>query len=483
MERMNVDFASKTVELAEHESYLELVNRICYFGEPNGNGVALDYSDPDEALRMAQTLVDMPVVAKYVINEEGEDDLGGHEAYLDSAGDLNFGTSAIGTHTEVYIEEAEVPLFSGETRTLPCLFAKQRVWTRFKNVTSAIKRLFAEGNLHNSWELSSNKYTYEDGIKRLVDYEFLGNAFLGSGVTAAYKDASKVLSLSELMVAEALALDIRENAGEEEEKMEPNVPVEIAEPVEASVEEKVVEEQVVEESSVEEVAEVEEVETASLTVEDLYEKLTKAILDKIGRGCWGFIAFLFPEEHVCWFKRYDCGDSQLDYHLFNYTVENDEVTVDNGQLVTLVVSVAEMNSKIEELSEAVAAANSSIKSLSDAVSALEPYRVAHEEAEAARKKAEHEAAVAALRQYVVDSGRFTEEEMASAEMTTLIESLDKVSINTMIAERFVAHVRCANVEISELNEFVESAESIKLNLQVDEVNENPVNDFRSFLWS
>ena len=65
----NILVSAKTVELAEHADYLELVNRVCFYDAPNHNSVELDYDD--SSLEKAETLVHMPVVAKYCVDKGG----------------------------------------------------------------------------------------------------------------------------------------------------------------------------------------------------------------------------------------------------------------------------------------------------------------------------------------------------------------------------------------------------------------------------
>ena len=215
MESERLFLASQAIDLAEAKTYIELTNRLCYYGEPNLNNVTLPV---DGALEIAETLVNQPVVAKYKkIN--GKDDLGGHEVSYDPIADeIKFGTENVGTHVSVEIKDDEVEI-NGEIKTLPCLFAKSRIWSRNKNVVSAIKRLFSEGKLTSSWELITSGYTFNEGVKTLTDYVFEANAFLGSTAQAAYPCA-KGLSIasmeeSQLMIAEALANDIKISKEEE----------------------------------------------------------------------------------------------------------------------------------------------------------------------------------------------------------------------------------------------------------------------------
>lgn len=481
MEKININFASKTIDIAEHENYILLTNRVCYLDEPNGNGVCLPYDDPDATAEMTKTLIDMPVVAKYVCDEDGEPNLGGHEAYIDEeTGEIAFATTPIGVHTDAYIKEDTVTTFAGETKTLPCVFATQKIWKRNKNMVAAVLRLFGEGKLHNSWEVASTEYNFRDGIKYLTKYSYLGNCFLGDNVAPAFGSSAKVLSLSQednnamLMVAEALAQDIATGGKEIEEQMDNGniiAEVEVTEVhmvEEASAEEEVV----VEEAAAEEVvAEEEVVETSELTSQDIYKRVFAKIHEKRG---WGWITYIYPEEHYALW--HECEMDELSYVKFNYTVNGDEVEIDDGEEIKLVVSIAEVNTRVAELNEALASANNTINAQKDELNALASYRDAFEQAEAERVAREHEAAVAEMRQYCVDSGRFTNEELDGEELSALIENLDKASINTMIAERLIAEMRNQKPEPE-----VATVSGVKVTLEAEEKSDDKVAKFRSFL--
>ena len=176
---MNIEkicLSSKTIDIAENDLYLELTNRMCYYDDKNLNNVLLPYKGVEEsALECAKSLINMPVQAKYK-KIEGQDDLGSHEMYITPDGEVVFGTESIGTHVDVWIEETDVVTVSGETKKLPCLYAKKRIWKRNKNLINAIKRLYeSEDGLGSSWEIQTLEYIYKDGIKKLTNYLFLSD--------------------------------------------------------------------------------------------------------------------------------------------------------------------------------------------------------------------------------------------------------------------------------------------------------------------
>lgn len=203
-ENEKIEISSAALELSETTNYIELTNRLCYYGEPNLNGVMLPVEGAEEH---AKTLVLQPVVAKYKVIAN-KPDLGGHEYHNGT-----FGTENIGVHENVEVRTDTVTV-NGEQKTLPCLFARSRIWTRNTNVVAAVKRLFNEGRLHSSWEIAVSDYEYKDGIKVLKDYVFESNALLGTNSQPAYGDAASALAMAETedrpeaIIAEALAKDL-----------------------------------------------------------------------------------------------------------------------------------------------------------------------------------------------------------------------------------------------------------------------------------
>ena len=491
--------SSKIIDLSESEnkSYIEMTNLVCYYDEPNLNGVRLPSEDAEQ---FAETMIDMPVYAKYRVNDKGQPTFGSHEVYLDDDGEIAFDTTPIGVHTSVEIV-ADTVVVSGVQKTLPVLMAKQKIWTRNKNAVAAIRRLYSEGKLHNSWEISNNAYNYENGIKTITDYAFEGNTLLGyEYADPAYGESAKVVSLSydsrssELLIAEALAKDMIENNSEQVEEDERlSIPNESqTEEVDVQAQEKVEPEDTSEiqdvsteeingETEPEVVAETEHnpgaeatpedatgvvesvAESASLTdydirrkIEDAYESLTQK---------WAYVCYVFPEENKALLRTSDTQD-ELSYVQVNYVVNaDDSVTVSDEQVIKLAVSISEINIKIGELNDAIVDLNNQLVSAKETISDLEPYRAAHE-------KAEHDKATSELRAYAQDSKQFTKQELEGEEMSALIESLNKDAIKAMISDRVVStsskhkqNTEAASVitktNIYEKSEDVECSEVIK----------------------
>ena len=413
MDRENLCLSSKTIDIAETDTYLELTNRVCYYDAPNLNKVELS---SEEALEKAKTLVDMPVVAKYTTNAKGEPTFKGHEVYIDEDGDVAFGTDNIGTHTKVYIEDDTINV-NGKEITLPCLFAKYRIWKRNKNVVSAVQRLYGEGKLYSSWEISTLAYEFKNGIKKLTEYSFLSNCLLGyENAFPAYGVDAKAISMAELspelLIAEAFAQDklVESEDDELNKKIKDDVEV---------VSENKVEETVVvktEKSDVEKDDVITEV--SALTDYDLRRKLNKACREKMSNE-WCWVSFIFPEEHVVW-AEYDGRESELDYKMFTYTVEGDVVTVSEPTDVKLTVSVSEVNSniaelqgKVETLNNSLVEASNSIQGLNTQISELNVYKEKFEEAEQLKIAEELAQKQNDLKIYAAKSGFITDEEIES----------------------------------------------------------------------
>lgn len=424
--------SGQAIELSETSTYIEMTNRLCYYGEPNFNSVVLPV---DTASEIAETLVDQPVVAKYKTHK-GKPDLGGHEVIKTKTGD-KFGTENIGVHTAVEVKDDTVEI-NGETKTLPCLFAKCKIWTRNANMVAAVKRLFSEGKLFSSWEIQTSSYEMKDGLKYLKDYVFYSNCLLGTGHSPSYGDCATALTIAEedktpeMLIAEALAIDIENiNTKEDKNLNSENNPIANTDPEDLSKENTISENQ--DETS--EVNTPETTEVADMTIRDLRIKLENIIRNKV-RYSW--IAFMFPNEKYV-LVEYDERESELDYMKFTYEVNGNDVTIGEPEKVSLVVSVANINTEIDAKNDAIIAANEEIKSLKTAIAELEPYK---EEAEKCKKeKAEKELAEKqdSLKSYAIKSGYISAEEIeTSEEIKTMISEVNEIAVKALIVDRLMA---------------------------------------------
>ena len=498
----------EVINIAEHTTYLELTARVCYYDEPNLNNDMLPYDDTTE--EKAKTLVNMPVQGRYRVSPTGEPTFSGHEMVKKKDGTVDFKTSSIGTHTEVYIENDNVDV-NGTIKNLPCLFAKYRIWKRYKNVVAAVQRLFDLGKLYSSWEINTYQYVYDRGIRKVTDYEFLANCLLGYEYAyPSYGTSANAISMAEmnndnpqLMIAEALSQDlIEENDNKEEntemaKKNEPSVAEDVTKvstPTDTdttttatentnSVEQK------------EDTAEVDNKDTvtdsAQLTTYDLRKKITDACRAKIDKYCW--VSYMFPNEKEVWCE-YEGAETELDYAKFTYEVgEGDVITVSDPEYVKLTVSVAEINSKVTSLekeietakaeldikNDAITKASEKIQELNVQISELTPYKEQVEAAEQKRIEAEIAEDKERLKAKMLKGNLFTEAEIAEKNIADLIEARNESAFNSLIADKFVASFdNKGNSGEPEVSEKVET-ETATASLETDE----DTTDARSFMRS
>lgn len=445
------------IDIAEHTTYLELTSRVCYYDEPNLNKDMLPYDDSTEA--RAKTLVNMPVQAKYRISPNGEPTFSGHEMIKKKDGSVDFKTSSIGTHTEVYIENDNVDV-NGTIKNLPCLFAKYRIWKRYKNVVAATQRLFNLGKLYSSWELNTYQYIFDRGIRKVTDYEFLANTLLGFEYAyPSYGTSANAINMAELednqlMIAEALSQDLLDENNDN--KKEENL---LSKKNEASVVEENI---VVGESTNSQIEDTDNTtsdkntnttepttDSAQLTMYDLRSKVGEACRAKLDKWCWP--SYLFPNEKEVWCE-YD-GGTELDYVKFTYEVSNDDsITVSEPEYTKLTVSVAEINTKIAELekeistvkaeldikNDAITKASETIQGLNVTISELMPFKNQVEVAEKERIEKEITAEKKRLKETLLKGNLFTEAEILESKIGDLIEARDESAIKGLIADKFIA---------------------------------------------
>ena len=503
---MNIVFATKVIELSEEKDYLKLRNRICFFDSENLNRVQLDYAE--DTLEQCKSLINTPLVAKYV-KRNGKDDLGGHEVKLVN-GEIEFMTQAVGVNSEVEIIEEDVELVDGSTAKLPCLYCTEILWTRFKNVTSAVKRLFAEGKLHNSWELKSSEYTFRDGIKHITKYTFIGNCLLGTDSVPAYGKAAIVTEMSEtnyeylaaesfgealemdissmpasnkydsLRKEETHIMDVNSNAlehidenvaevndnnvnevgaevGVEEQNIDKNEQAETQNNINDSEDQQ---SETSENSDVsntngksEEESSAPSENSSMKTCEDI-RKMVQAALNALEtEDEWFYVSMLFPVESIVLCHNYRMKD--LQFVKYEYRIEGEAAILDNREDVELVISPLQINSEIELKNNAIADANNRIAELNMKISELEKCKTELDSIKEEREKSEHAEAVNKLKAYVENSGKFSQEELNSEIVQNAINSLNESWLKAEIADRYVASLSAQpatnKVETSQAN--------------------------------
>lgn len=505
MDNEHIILESRPISIASYSNYKEAIFLISVLDEPDSYGRIIPKESGE---KYCDTIIGYPVVAKLEKNIFGQPiDFGGHELIVKKAKDGKkksyFNTVPIGSVIDSWCEEREVDGYEG---TPECILIKTKLWTsRFPEYFKVFDKLWDDGNISSSWELTATEVVTKGVNKIYKVFEFIGNCILGSNRNPAVPGAGVIEyaemddleeQLSSALLADISNTDIAnyEDIEEKEdinlaEKTKKDVSVEDTEKEkETSCAEDISETKETAESDVEPENNPEEPETASLTDRDLFRKINKACEDAI--KFWGYISYWFPEEHTVWFKS-DDAPTQLDYKLFTYTVENDEVTVSEPQDVKLTVSVSDVNTvlaekdeKIETLAaeleikdKAVISAGEKIGKLNVQISELQPYKEQVEKAEQEKIEAEIAEEKESLKKNLLKGGLFTEEEIAKAEIAELIEARDKTAINSLIAEKYIASFDKEETDVADKEEIVPATASLETN----DVNESPVTFMRDFL--
>ena len=417
----NYEMSSNVIELSEHKTYIELTRRLCYYDYPNLNGVQLN---SDTAEEKAQSLLMQPVVAKYK-RIRNKDDLGGHECSVDNNGNVTFGTVPIGVNVAVEIKNDTVNINNNTVET-PCLFATSRIWTRNKNVCSAIKRLFAEGKLHSSWEILTENAEYVNNVKILKDYVFEADALLGSTSNPAYGECATTLCVAsaedpEILLSEAIANDF--NIDNSETKEDKTLKIKENESVVTSENENadVVTDEVVETSQ-----ETENVETTETT--ETVSETREAKAEKI-------------EDTTANENAEKSEESNSD----NTDTSNEEVVSDTDTII------ANLKQEIVEKNDAIIKANEEIANLKAVNESLVQYKEMYEKVEAEKAADELAKKKKCLSEYAVRSGYISSEEIESSEeIKKLIEAVDENGIKAIIVDRLMAQKSDVVVETSEI---------------------------------
>lgn len=505
MNEENFILQSKPLEVASYKNYKEAIFLISVLDQPDLYGRIIP-SDAGE--KYCTTMIGYPIVAKLKKNIFGQvSNFGGHEQVEIKASNgkkkKKFLTHAIGSVVEAWTEDREVEGYDGEQK---CILIKAKLWTsRFPEYFKVFDKLWEQGKIQSSWELTPIKVITKGENKIYKAFEFIGNAVLGSDKTGAVPGAGVVEYAEyeddfDIELADALEKDIADFNIENEKEMEEvnlaektkkTIPTEDTSVTENNIPE-TAESEVEKDNEKPETASVDEStaegevseEVASLTDSDLFRLISEACRKAISCD-WGYISYWFPEEHTVWFK--PCNSpTMLDYKLFTYEVENDEVIVSEPQDVKLTVSVtdvndvmAEKNEKIGALTaelelkdEAVIKAGEKINKLNVEVSELKPYKEQVETAERERIESEIAEEKETLKANLLKGDLFTEDEISKAEIAELIESRDTAAIKSLIAERYIASF---DKEETEVAEHVDEKETVTstASLETDDIDESP----------
>lgn len=213
--KKNEILANRGIEVSESGDGIELkiTGDLCYLNHWNLNGFKL--SDMGENFeKSVQSLVNKPIVARYTWDEDIGGNFTSHEMYEDwLTGEIRFGTEAIGTITAVSVQNKMVkPVYLDTEIELPVIVYEATIWEhRFPEFAKVIRKLYTNGELGTSWELSPNTLVSDEdceieGIpnpRTSDDWTFLGNALLGEGIRPAYSGTSKITNVASVEISES----------------------------------------------------------------------------------------------------------------------------------------------------------------------------------------------------------------------------------------------------------------------------------------
>lgn len=394
------------------------------------------------------TLVSNPVVGKITITDGGEADFSQHNLYptirTDENGepylDSEFDTSAFGVFTSAGIEEINGKKY---------VVGTAKIWKRFPNFCSLIKKRAREGILATSYEIAvmQSHKELENGkeIEVIDDARFLGHCLLGKVVQPAYRDSQLVQVASQNGVDDFISalnmdiqnLDIYKSKSKEEILVAEKNKGTTAEDTKGTV-------NVVKSATSDSKGDTNaKVTTSALTEYDLRRELYKAIEGKLDCD-WFYVLYHFPADKVIWVQK--DGAKETEVVVFNYTVTDDIVTISEPEDMKLTVSVAEINSTVEKLNAEIKKKNSAIlktneimQNLKNEVASLSVYKEKFEIAEQEKIEKEQQSQRTELAEYALKSGYITKEEIeTSEEIKGYIESLNKEKIQSVIADRVIA---------------------------------------------
>lgn len=428
-------------QIQEDETSLTVKFIINDFGT-NANGVKVNELTAENWI---YTLVSNPVVGKITITDSGEADFSQHNLYpvirTDENGepylDSEFDTSAFGVFTSAGIETINGKKY---------VVGTAKIWKRFSNFCSLVKKRAKEGILATSYEVavmqSHKELEIGQEITVIDDARFLGHCLLGKVIQPAYKDSQLVQVASQNGVDDFISalnmdiqnLDIYKSKSKEE--------ILVAEENKGIVVEN--ETDIAENTTSGSESEVNsKIITSALTERDLRRELSKAIDEKLDCD-WHYILHHFPADKVIWIQQDYAKETEV--VVFNYTVENDVVTVSEPVEMKLTVSVAEINSTVEKLNAEISEKNSAIlktneimQNLKNEVASLSVYKEKFEKAEQEKIEKEQQSQRTELAEYALKSGYITKEEIeTSEEIKGYIESLNKEKVQSIIADRVIA---------------------------------------------
>lgn len=433
---------------------------VSVLGVENANKVLIDLA---EGKKYCSTLINKPIVAYLKFDKSGQpNDFGGHELKKKYNADKElvyyFATTPIGTHTDARVEKREIKGYG----KVDCIVADIELWaSRFPEYYDVAEKLIEEGSLSTSWEIDTKKYEFANGIKKLIDFEFIGNAFLGSTVTPAVSGAGVITSEVDVKLREAIRKDLlvasveREDCVLENEK-EVEIVVEdvVVDNAETVVNEPEVVEPVVEATLEEPVATVSETEpestvVASLTPYDIYNELYNLFSEEVFSSFgfdninkWGLDLFvLYPEEHTIIYRVYG-EDKQSIMLKIVYAINADVVSIVSMNKVEMtfvdVAEIEENKNKVTELSGKLVEVNTELENTKTTIAELSGFKEIYDKAQADLAEVEKQKSIDSMKEKYVATKMIAESEFEEVEeLKIALSELDENKLKMIVADRIL----------------------------------------------
>jgi len=407
----NFILSSTPIEVSDFPNHKEATFLISVLGEYNSNNVLIR---EDEGEKYHSTIVGYPIVAYLKYDKKGKpEDFGGHElrAKYNSETkkvDYYFATFPIGSVTESWIEERDVEGYEGKKK---CILIKSKLWkSRYPEYYKVFDKLWDNGGISSSWEISSSDVKKTAKGKILKAFEFIGNCLLGSSVHGAVKGAGvlEVASNDEFNyeLSNAFLNDIKfvntyanEDVINEVRKGGNNLNKE------------------------------DDVKTSAVTHEDLWTKVRRAI-NNANNDKYYNVSIIYPYSFEAYGYSWDRA-SQEDFVKFSFTVNSDdtvsilsqeEVKMKFAPVTEIEAQVSELQTKLDESEKQIAEAGKLLTEsqkekaeLEAQVSELQPYKQKVEEMEEAEKEKELSEKIDQLKTFALEDNLISEEELTSDE--------------------------------------------------------------------
>lgn len=300
-----------------------------------------------------------------------------------------------------------------------------KIWiSRFPEYAKVLDKLWEEGKVSSSWELTVHDEEWTTAGRVLRDITFIGNCIIGvwpavpqAGLTeyASVKDNTDELSLAVALSKDmaAIARDENDQKGKEpmDNQMTPETQTSTAEP------------------------------TAPTENPSTAESATTVENPPVAQDPVPALSYEIKDNQV---SVSGCEDERVIAMIGDI----------NGAFSSLADQLAKANDALEK-------ANSLVNDLNAEIASLKPFKEEHDRAEAEKAAAELQAKRDAVRDMFIRSERVSEEELGTESFKKIIEDADMAAAKSIVADRFMASMPERGVETA-------SADKASLRIDLDE---------------